>query len=127
MENMRLQPLEIARLKSTPELDSFIEALRDRELSFKASGLIEARINTYEALQHVVHRAMKICTIAGIDVSEHFKRIYVSDSNREHVAQDWMLSKFAYILVLLNCNPANPTVGEIQIQLIRNFVQRSFS
>ena len=119
---MQFQLIETNSLKSSPQLDSFVEALRDKELSFKASGLIEARIDTYDALQNVVDRAMLTCTIAGIDVSEHFKRIYISDSNGDHVAPDWMLSKFAYILVLLNCNPANPTVGKIQIQLIRNFV-----
>jgi hypothetical protein len=124
---MQFQLIETNSLKSSPELDSFIEALRDKELSFKASGLIEAGIDKYDALENVIDRAMLTCTIAGIDVSEHFKRIYVSESNGDYVAKDWMLSKFAYVLVLLNCNPDNPTVGKIQIQLTRNYVLHSFS
>jgi len=122
---MQFQLIETDSLKLSPELDSFIEALRDKELSFKASGLIEAGIDTHDALQNVIERAMLTCTVSGIDVSEHFKRIFISNSNGDPVVQDWMLSKFAYILVILNSNPANPTVGKIQIQLVRNYVMHS--
>jgi len=103
--------------------DELEEAMIHRMLQFKATSLHEAGFDTFEELNEAIERAMRVCRNAGIPVREHFKSVYISDENEHLVIQDWMLSRFAYLLVMLNGMPENPMVGQLQVRLIQNLIE----
>ncbi|HEY9488976.1 MAG TPA: hypothetical protein VIQ51_11615 [Chryseosolibacter sp.] len=116
--------VEISRNESSPELNAFTEALRDSNLCFKASALEGMGVRSYEELSTAVGRAMTTCATCGLPLNNHFKRVYISDDVGHMVSEDWMLTKLAYTLVLLNCSPSHQTIGQFQIELIRNFIEK---
>ncbi len=104
--------------------DEVEDAVINSMLHFKATSLHEAGFESFDELYRAVERAMRTCRNAGIPVREHFKSVYISDENEHLVIQDWMLSKFAYLLVMLNGMPDNPLVGQLQVRLIQKFIER---
>lgn len=102
--------------------DELEEALIHQALNYKASNLWSKGFETPEGLSQAVARAMRVCRSTGIPLREHFKPVYVSDDEEHLVVQDWRLSKFAYLLVLLNAERERPLVGRLQVRLIRSYL-----
>ncbi len=114
--------IDIRRAGRSRVFNELEEALIHRALSYKASNLWDKGFETPEGLRRAVARAMRACRSAGIPVREHFKPVYVSDEAEHLVLQDWSLSKFAYLLVLLNAEKEHPLVSRLQVRLIRSFL-----
>ena len=102
--------------------EAFHEALADQGLRYRASQLQQAGFEPPEELYRAISRAMQVCRHCGVPVREHFKRRYVSDDTEHTVRPDWMLSRFAYTLVMINGAPRNPTVSQMQFELIRKLL-----
>jgi hypothetical protein len=92
-------------------------------LLYRASGLSSIGIETIEEVDPAVEKAMVACVACGIEVANHFKKIYLSKEGGT-VIQDWMLSNLAYMLVTINCSPSNPRVASFQIELIKNILSK---
>ena len=102
--------------------DAFHEALADQGLRYRASQLQQAGFEPPEELYRAIGRAVQVCHHCGVPVREHFKRRYVSDDAEHTVRPDWMLSRFAYTLVMINGTTENPTVSQLQFELIRKLL-----
>jgi hypothetical protein len=115
--------IEIAQLKSHSSINDFADAIIDSTLLYRASGLGAIGVNCIEELNPAIDKAMVVCATYGLPVTSHFKKIYISSDHGDAATEDWMLSKFAYMLVTLNCSPSNPNVGRFQIELIRSVLR----
>ena len=100
-----------------PQLIEFIEAMVDRDLLFRASSL-ETVFKNSEEINRAVERAVTIYCNNNLPIQDNFKMIYISDDERKYVIKDWMLSKQAFCLVMLNGDPGNLNIGRIQLELL---------
>lgn len=114
--------IDIRRAGRSRVFDELEEAFINQTLGYKASNLWDKGFETPEELSRAVARAMRACRRSGIPVREHFKPVYISDEEEHLVARDWKLSKFAYLLVLLNAETEHPLVSRLQVRLIRSFL-----
>ena len=99
------------------QLIEFIESMADRDLIFRASSLENIFKNTDEIIR-AVERAVTIYCNNNLPIQDNFKMIYISDDERKYVIKDWMLSKQAFCLVMLNGDPGNLNIGRIQLELL---------
>lgn len=100
----------------------FMEAVADMDLLFTAESLLDIYQSQAE-LKSAIDRAMHICNSIGLPLEQHFRRRYISDSMHHIVLQDWKMSKLAYCLTLVNGDPDNPTVGRIQLALLKRMIK----
>lgn len=108
---------EIREINYTDWRAAILEALRDRQLQFLAGNLRQMGFGPDHEVLHAVERAMRVCMSSGLPIREHFKPVYIS--HRHTVSRDWLLSRLAYTLVMLNGAPDNPLVSRLQLSLIR--------
>lgn len=101
---------------------NFLEALADCELCLNASSL-ENIYTSSDEIQYAVEKAMIICSVAGLPLRAHFKRVYISDEQTHVVKTDWKISKTAYRLTLINGYPGNPVVGRTQLEILRRLAR----
>ncbi|MCX2744195.1 hypothetical protein OO013_09980 [Mangrovivirga sp. M17] len=112
-------------VRANPTFSRFEEALRDKNLSYNASNIIEITgKDVSQDMSEAINKAIKVCMNSGIPVEEHFRKYFISDDNMHTLSPDWKLSKFAYTLVLLNKAPDHPYVSQLQAQMIKEFIDR---
>ena len=100
-----------------PQLIEFVEAIVDRNLLFRASTL-ENIFKNKDEIYRAVERAVTIYCNNGMSIEQNFKMIYISDGDKKYIIKDWMLSKQAFCLVMLNGDPGNLNVGRVQLELL---------
>ena len=98
--------------------EKFLESVYERELKFLASELSWFGLSYSDDLTKAIERAIKICHAAHVSIKQNFKPVYICDNGQ--LICDWRLSTLGKKLVLLNANPANPIVANLQIQLLNN-------
>ena len=118
----RLGVIQLVLPPSSTAFDAFRDAVADHALRFRASDLREAGFEPEEEVSRAVARAMQICSGCGVPIREHFKTVYVGDHHEHTVSRDWMLSRFAYTLVVMNGAADNPLVSRLQFQVIKNLM-----
>lgn len=101
-----------------PFFEEFLQGLHNRNLHFYASDVQQLlNMMDFSQLEEPIRRAMEVCRREGVPLEEHFKPIYrCQESN---TLRDWKLSDLGYCLVILNCNPAHPTVARMQLALVQ--------
>jgi hypothetical protein len=102
--------------------DAFEEAMIDHKLVFNARSLCDVGFEPNNEVTAAVERAMRICSSNGLSIKEHFKTIYISDSDTHTVQRDWKLSKLAYTLAMMNGASDNPMVGRLQFEVLKNYL-----
>jgi hypothetical protein len=102
---------------SHPQLIELIEAMEDRNLICRANSL-ESIFKNRDEINRAVEKAVTIYCNNGISIHNNFKKIYISDNNKKYIIKDWMLSKQAFCLVMLNGDPSNLNIGRIQLELL---------
>lgn len=112
--------LETKHFSSETEvIQWFREAMEQRELKYTATQLLETLdLNKVDELEEAIHRAFIACRKLDINTREHFQQIYCAQET--YLCIDWRLSTFAYLLILVNCNPLHPLVAKTQIELIEH-------
>lgn len=118
---MKTMLVEIFENYYHPSLDEFLEAMADRDLIFRASSLHKI-LHDEDEITNALSRAMHVCNNCGLPIREHFRAIYMADDDVQSIKIDWKLSKLAYILSILNGNPENPVVGQMQIKLLKKLI-----
>jgi len=118
---MKTMLVEIFENYYNHSLAEFMEAMADRDLIFRASSLHKI-LHDENEINFALSRAMRVCNNCGLPIREHFKAIYMADDAVQSIKIDWKLSKLAYMLSILNGNPENPIVGQIQIKLLKNLI-----
>ncbi len=98
-------------------LSEFLEALRSRNLKYCARDFTGKALIDERCFEPAVHRAIRACSALGISPHDHFKKIYRIE--KEGVTIDWKLSALAFNLTLLNADPINPAVANLQAFLLK--------
>ncbi len=102
-----------------PVIEDFIDSVHNRQLTLLASNLLEEGLSPRDILE-AVRRATTACQAAGIPVREHFKPVY--SSYRGSLVKDCKLSRLGYGLVLINARPDNEATADMQVKLLRRFL-----
>jgi hypothetical protein len=77
------------------------DALRHAMLSYSVQHhLLSIGIVSEEDIEEALAKAMRICSLAGIDSSYHFKQIFVFDEKTGALHSEWQLSKTGLKLLI---------------------------
>lgn len=114
--------VEIYNSHLPPNIIEFIEAIIEMGLLFDSESLQKVYPSEKE-LGKAIKRAMHICYIIGIPLDKHFRIRYVSNHNQHTVTRVWKMSKAAYYLTLINGEPDNMTVSQMQWELINKVLE----
>ena len=115
--------VEIYNSRIPISITEFIEAIIEMELLFNSESLH----NFYpseQQMEKAIKKAMRICYNLGIPLEQHFRIRFVSNHNQHSVKQVWKMSKAAYCLTLINGDPDNLSVGQMQWELINNMLDK---
>jgi hypothetical protein len=99
--------------------EEFLDSLRSRNLTFLASSMLEEGLGPADIVE-AVKRATTVCHSAGVPVEEHFKPVYTS--YRNSLIRDCKLSKFGYLLTLINARPDRRITAHWQTKLLEDFL-----
>ena len=82
----------------------FEEAMKHSALSYSMRHLILAGVASEENFDQMLSRSMKVCQLAGIRVSDHFRQIFVFDHETGGTYFDWLMTREGFKLMLMQ-NP----------------------
>lgn len=81
--------------------DEFEEALRYSELRYSMRHIVLTTAVTLENLQEALQKCMRVCHLAEINSSEHFKPLYIFDPLTGTIHTDWVMSKKGFSLMIM--------------------------
>ena len=102
--------------------DEYLEDLMEKNIYYRAGSLSTTGFDLTEDIYDAVYKAMRIMGRGGFPLQQHFKRIYVWDEKAGAVRPDWMMSRMAMALTVLNGPAENPVVGKTQLWLLRQMM-----
>lgn len=99
----------------------FVDQLNERELRYSSFDLLQLGLETLDEVEAAVSKAMHTCNSAGMPLNENFKMVYVNIEGR--MMKLWRLSKVAFGLSLINANPQNEKLANLQLALLKRWGQ----
>jgi hypothetical protein len=100
-----METLSIALYSSQPShygLDEFEEALRNSRFSYSAQHLLSSGAVSEDEVQDALQKCLVVCRLAGIPGADHFKPLYVVDSDTDTIYTDWWMSKKGFSLLMMH-------------------------
>lgn len=104
---------------SNRSFEDFLDSLRSRNLTYLASSMLEEGLEPADIVE-AVKRATTVCHSAGMPVEDHFKPVY--SSFRGTLVRDCKLSKFGYLLTLINARPDRQVTAQWQTKLLEDLL-----
>jgi hypothetical protein len=96
------------------------DMLRDalaNQCEFYGSDLMEAlRLEEDDLVNKAIYAAIRACEVVGVPVRHHFRRVF--RFSQEGIYMDWMLSRTACCLVVMNADSSWPGVARAQFRLM---------
>jgi DNA-damage-inducible protein D len=87
---------------------------RNANLLYYASELLQQlNIIDENEFSNSIYRSIKACSALHISIDENFAHVYINQNNE--LISDWKLSLLACYLIVINCNPENPTIAKAQV------------
>jgi hypothetical protein len=99
-------------------IEHFIDMFYTKNLTFLASDLLDKGVELKD-LNKSLNKAMTAAKTLDLEISHHFKPIYTQKNN--HILEDFKLSKIGFVLVMINCNPKNKLIANLQLSLAKMF------
>jgi hypothetical protein len=107
---------ELEESQFLARLRTVIEELK---LVHTASQLKEVlQLESMSDLDQPIQKAIETMQLLNMSSRPHFQQVYCAQNNS--IQLDWRLSSFAYLLIILNCDPKHPMVAKTQVELIKN-------
>jgi hypothetical protein len=100
------------------ELDAFEEAWCQSRRCYSLRHLLALGIVSPELMMEALEKALQICSLAGVNIREHFKQIYVFDAAAGATRTDWLMSKKAFNLVITQYPALNGQVAAWVCELL---------
>jgi len=105
-------------------IDDFVNSMADSKLTFYASELLSCKgCQDMEELRQALKRATEVCTSMHMPLRENFKVVFRSKGGE--VVQDWRLSPFAYLLMVINADSHNDLVAHMQVEMVKRALHLS--
>ncbi|MCX6188842.1 MAG: hypothetical protein NTW54_04455 [Bacteroidetes bacterium] len=79
----------------------FEDALCFSNRCYSIQHLISSGVIAPDEMLEALQKAMKVCSLAGVDSSHHFKKIYIYDETENKTYIDWMMTKKGLSLILI--------------------------
>ena len=99
MRTVSIIPYSVNNLKSVTS--DFEEAFYHSQLVYSLNQLKFIGSASEEKTLEVLHQALVICQMLGINSRHHFKKIYVFDSTQNTIIIDWLMSKSGINLMVM--------------------------
>jgi len=90
----------------------FIDQVQRNQQCYWASDLVLNGLTSDEICQ-AIQRAMNSCKSSGVDVDVHFQLKHLGSEECSSF-NDCKLSKYGYLLTVINANPNNEYVAQFQ-------------
>lgn len=87
--------------------NKFEETMNTNNLLYSFRNLSSLDEIPQECILDALQKSIQICFLAGIEVSHHFKQIYVYDSTIDTLQVDWLISKNGFNLMLMHIPSLN--------------------
>ena len=97
--------------------NEFEDAVYHSARSYSMQHLIVAGITSQEDILKALQRAMKVCSLAGIDARLHFEKIFVYDVNNETIYTDWLMTKKGFNLILIQYPLLNEKIARWLLEI----------
>lgn len=102
--------------RSTMLRDMLEDALAN-QCEFYGSDLMGVlRLEEDELLDKAINAAIRACEVVGMPIHHHFRRVF--RFGEEGIYMDWMLSRTACCLVVMNADSSRPGVARAQFRLL---------
>lgn len=86
----------------------FEEAYYNSKKLYSINQLTITGSYSEEQVIEALNKALLLCKLAGININQHFKRVYVYDAKNETLFADYRMSKRAFNLLMMQ----SPTINE---------------
>jgi hypothetical protein len=97
-------------------IDEFKEALRNKALHYSMRHIALTGGASLKDLHEALHKCMEVFCLAGISSIDHFKPIFVVDSDSGTTYLDWLMSKKGFSLMVMNL-PLNEKTAQWLLEL----------
>lgn len=99
-------------------IEHFLDVFYSKNLTFLASDLLDKGVELND-LQQSLKKAIIAAKTLDLNISHHFKPVYTHKNNL--LLKDFKLSKLGFVLVMLNANPNNVLIANLQLALAKMF------
>jgi hypothetical protein len=99
------------------ELDDFVEAAHLIQFRFSSHHLIMAGLHPGD-IPESISRAMNVCTINNVDTKDHFRVLYLFNTEKEGLYSEWQMTREGFMLVVLNTPVINSSIARWQWKII---------
>jgi hypothetical protein len=65
-----------------------------------------------EKLMEALEKSLRVCQMAGINSQQHYKKMYVYDTDNQTVHIDWRMSKRGFNLMLMQMSSENEKMAK---------------
>ena len=96
-------------------INDFIARLKNSNLQFDSEDLRPLGIENNDQLEKAVDRARFACSLAGLDLSWHFREYYIGTV--EEVIRAWKMSQLAFVLAFLKADPLRKETATLQTEI----------
>ena len=87
--------------------NEFEEAFYNSMLRYSLRHLTFTENTSQENIMEVLQKSLQVCYLAGVDGKRHFKKIYVFDTGTGALHIDWLMSKKAFNLMVIQTSSLN--------------------
>ncbi|MEW4923794.1 hypothetical protein [Algibacter sp. 2305UL17-15] len=102
----------------------FMDMFYGKEMTYLASNLLNKDFDL-EDINGAIKKAIVATETLHLEVSQHFRSLY---THREgQLVKDCKLSKLGFALVVLNANPKNKYVANLQLALAEILFENNFA
>ena len=97
--------------------DEFEDALQNSRLKYSLHHLNFMDDISQEQILEALQKSMKVCHLAGVNSIQHFKKIYVYDSEISTMRIDWRMTKKGLNLMIMQTASVNEKIARWLWQL----------
>jgi hypothetical protein len=97
--------------------NEFEDALQNSRLRYSLRHLNFMDDISQEQIMEALQKSMQVCHLAGINSIQHFKKIYVYDSEVSTMSIDWRMTKKGLNLMIMQTAPVNEKMARWLWQL----------
>ena len=109
METLEITLYSTEHNESAP--DEFEAAVHESMLRYSIRHIVLAGITSQEDVMEALQRAMRVCSLAGINSRHHFRQIFVVDETTGATHADWLMSKTGLNLTLMQTPALNENIA----------------
>lgn len=115
---MKNEEIAVFSLRSNPFMTyDFDEALQNSMRRYSLRNLNFMKDISEEQVLETLQKSMQVCSLAGINTVQHFKKIYVYDPEVNTIQIDWRMTKKGLNLMVMQTPSMNDRMAHLLWEL----------